>query len=70
MALKVTVPLTNTINTNVVSKKTVTKIENLQDIDASDVQDGYTLIFNAVTRKWEAAPAEEITLGIIDGGTF
>jgi hypothetical protein len=34
------------------------------------VQDGYTLVFNSATRKWEAAPAEEISLGNIDGGTY
>lgn len=82
MAVKVTVPLNtgiNTtvtpqsgINTNILSKNAAAKLENLSNVAVDDatVQDGYTLVFNSATRKWEAAPAEDINLGIIDGGTF
>ena len=71
MALKVTVPLNKNINTNVVSRKAATKLETIADVDATDLQDGYTLIYNSATRKWEAAnPASEVVLDNIDGGTF
>jgi hypothetical protein len=71
MAIKVTVPLSNTINTSIVSKRTQTKIETLADVDVEGIQDGYTLIYNTVTNKWEAVdPATNVNLGIIDGGTF
>lgn len=71
MALKVTVPLSNNINTSIVSKKTANKVENLADIDVTGVQDGYTLIYNNATGKWEAAnPATDVTLTNIDGGTY
>ena len=71
MAIKVNVPLSNTINTSIVSKRTLNKIETLADVDVEGIQDGYTLIYNTVNNKWEAVdPATNVNLGIIDGGTF
>lgn len=71
MALKVTVGTSNTINTNIVSKKTSTKIQTLADVDLTGIEDGYTLIYNTDTNKWEAAdPASEVILNNIDGGTY
>jgi hypothetical protein len=71
MSLKVTVGTSNTINTSIVSKRTSTKIETLADVDLEGVQDGYTLIYNTTTNKWEAAnPASEVILDNIDGGTY
>ncbi len=81
MSVKVTVPLNrgvstsvgnqNGINTNILSKNAAAKLENLSNVVVDEtVQDGYTLVFNSATRKWEAAPAEDINLGIIDGGTY
>ena len=71
MALKVTVPISNNINTSVVSRRTANKVETLADVDLEGVQDGYTLIYNNVTKKWEAAnPASEVILDNIDGGTY
>jgi hypothetical protein len=70
-AVKVEVGTSNTINTNIVSKRTSTKIETLADVDLEGVQDGYTLVYNTTTNKWEAVdPALDLNLGIIDGGTF
>ena len=71
MALKVTVGTSNTINTSLVRRRTATKIETLEDVDVEGIQDGYTLIYNTATNKWEAVdPASDLNLGIIDGGTF
>jgi len=71
MALKVTVPLSNNINTSIVSKKTASKVETLADVDTANVQDGYTLIYNSTTGKWEAVnPATDVNLSKIDGGTY
>lgn len=68
---KVSVPTTSTINTNIVSKKTISGVESLADVDATNVQDGYTLIYNQETRKWEAVnPATSVTPTAIDGGTY
>jgi hypothetical protein len=71
MSLKVTVGTSNSINTSIVSKKAATKLETIADVDASGLQDGYTLIYNSTTKKWEAAnPASEVILDNIDGGTY
>ena len=71
MSLKVTVGTSNTINTNIVSKRAQTKVATLADVDVEGIQDGYTLIYNTATNKWEAAnPASEVVLDNIDGGTY
>jgi hypothetical protein len=70
-AIKVSVGTSNPINTSIVSKRTSTKIETLADVDLTGIEDGYTLIYNTVTNKWEAAnPASEVVLDNIDGGTY
>ena len=80
MSVKVTVPLNrgintsvgnrNEINTNILSKNAAAKLENLSNVVVDEAKDGYTMVFNSATRKWEAAPAEDIDLGIIDGGRY
>lgn len=42
------------------------------DVSTSGVQDGYTLIFNSDTGKYEAKAATDLTgtITIITGGTF
>lgn len=70
MSLKVTVPLSNNINTSIVSKKAVA-LETLSDVDTNTLQDGYTLAYDEVTKKWKAVdPARDLNLGIVDGGTY
>ena len=80
MSVKVTVPLNrgintsvgnqSNINTNILSKNASAKLENLSNVVVDELQNGYTLVFNSAIGKWEAAPAEEINLGTIDGGTY
>ena len=71
MAVKVTVPNTKTINTNIVSKRGATSVQSLADVDAAGLQDGYTLIYNSETKKWEAVnPAAVVAPDAIDGGTY
>ena len=71
MAIKVTVPNTKTINTNIVSKRQTAAVQTLADVDTKDLQDGYTLIYNSETKKWEAVnPATNVSLDAIDGGTY
>lgn len=44
----------------------------VNDVSTIGVQDGYTLIFNSDTGKFEAKPAADVTAQIteISGGTF
>lgn len=67
---KVTVGTSTPINTNIISKKTVT-LDALSDVNTDDLQDGWTLAYNETTRKWEAVnPAQDLNFGIIDGGSY
>lgn len=67
---KVSVGTSNSINTSIVSKKAVT-LEALSDVVTENLQDGWTLAYNQETGKWEAVnPAQDLNLGIIDGGTY
>jgi hypothetical protein len=71
MAIKVTVPNSKTINTSIVSKRGAAAVQSLADVDATGLQDGYTLIYNSETRKWEAVnPATAVAPTAIDGGTY
>lgn len=81
MAVKVTVPLSTNISTsvpssssvttNILSKNSAAKLDQLSDLNTEGVQNGYTLIYNATTAKWEVGnPATDISLSTIDGGSF
>jgi hypothetical protein len=80
MTVKVTVPINRginttvgnptSINTNILSKNASAKLENLSNVVVDELQNGYTLVFNSASGKWEAAPAGELGLGNIDGGTY
>jgi hypothetical protein len=74
---KVIVPLTNRSGTvsNVTTKSkvtTATTLDNLNGVDTSGAEDGYTLVYDAATGNWEAAPASELatTVQRLDGGTY
>jgi len=51
---------------------TAQKIDNLQGVDVSNVQNGYTLVYDSTSGNWEASPAGDVAAAItsIDGGTF
>ena len=50
---------------------TSTTIDSLSGIDTSGAQNGYSLIYDASTGKWEAtAPTDVAAPSSIDGGTF
>lgn len=43
---------------------------DILDVDESDKQNGYTLIYNSVTGKYETKAIEELAVANIFGGTF
>jgi hypothetical protein len=43
---------------------------DILDVDDSNLQDGYTLIYNATTGKYEAKAIEGLAITNIFGGTF
>jgi len=44
-------------------------VHNLFDVVENNPQDGYTLVYNANTHKYEVKSIN-VTVGSIDGGTF
>lgn len=47
-------------------------LSKLDDVSTVGVQNGYTLIYNSVTQKYETSPISNVALTItnITGGTF
>jgi len=69
MALKVQVTAPQKINTSI--KKVslpLVNLEELKNVDTTDLQDGYTLVWNETNQQWVTQEIE--ALGNIDGGTF
>jgi len=73
MAIKVSVPSASTRSVNIVTSNskqtTATTLGQLQGVDVTQVEDGYTLLYNSASGNWEASPFAA-SLGNLDGGTF
>ena len=52
-----------------INKSTGGTLQSLSNVDSTDLQDGYTLIYDTATNKWVAQP---ISAGVaaVDGGTY
>lgn len=63
---------TSIANPNLELPKPSINVADLQDITTANVQDGYTLIYNSHTEKYEASPISgiDIVLDSVAGGTF
>jgi len=74
MAIKVSVPSASTRSVNIVTSNskqtTATAIGQLQGVDVTGVEDGYTLLYNGTSGKWEATELPSGSAGNIDGGSF
>lgn len=70
MALRVTTTARPSINTTI-SKINIPSVnlEQLKNVDSDDLEDGYTLIYDATAEKW-VSQAVSTAVGNIDGGTF
>lgn len=51
----------------VVKRAADVTLQSLNNVVATDLQDGYTLIYDTDTNKWVAQP---VTLVTVDGGTY
>ena len=76
--MAVTVRTTNNISVNqgsratgsiTVTKSTGGKLQSLSDVNTTDLQDGYTIIYDTATNKWVAQP---VSAGVaaVDGGIY
>ena len=75
MAIKVSVPSSNPriVSTVATGSKRVTsaKVEQLANVDSTDLEDGYTLVYDEASGKWIAqAISSSIQLDNLDGGTY
>ena len=67
---RVTLTPSNSGSTAITIKKsTGGTIQSLSNVDSSNLEDGYTIIYDSETSKWVAAP---ITAGVaaVDGGSY
>lgn len=54
----------------VVKRGTDITIQTIKNVDASDLADGYTLIFDSATQKFKTEPIANVTITTVDGGTY
>jgi hypothetical protein len=45
-------------------------LNSLKNVDTTDLQDGYTLVYDTVTNKWISQQITVGTVDAIDGGTY
>lgn len=45
-------------------------LQSLTNVDSTDLQDGYTLIYDSDTGKFVTQALANVTINIVDGGTF
>lgn len=59
------------VSTNSKTQTSAT-LSGLDGVDTTGVENGYTLVYDATSGNWEAAPASDVAANIqaIDGGTF
>lgn len=79
MAITVTTPTVSQLSINqgsrasasiVVKKAGDTTLQSLNNVVATDLQDGYTLVYNATTNKFVTQPLGNVSLNVVDGGTY
>jgi hypothetical protein len=79
--MAVTIRPTNNISVNqgsratgsiTVTKSTGGKLQSLADVNTTDLQDGYTIIYDTTTNKWVSQPisAGAVSVTSVDGGTY
>lgn len=45
-------------------------IQSLSNVDSTDLQDGYTLVYDSILNKWVASPVNSGAIQSVDGGTY
>jgi len=54
----------------VVKRGTDITLQTLKNVDASTLEDGYTLIYDADTQKFKTEALSNVTITTVDGGTY
>ena len=45
-------------------------LKGLTDVDSTDLQDGYTLVYDDAEKKFKTQQLSDITVNTVDGGTY
>lgn len=45
-------------------------VQGLSNVQSTDLQDGYTLVFDATTNKWVTQQITGDVISTVDGGTY
>lgn len=70
MSNRITLTSSNSGSTAITIKKsTGGTLQSLSNVDSTDLEDGYTLIYDAETNKWVAS-AVSAAVASVDGGTY
>lgn len=54
----------------VVKKGADLTVQGLSNVVSTDLQDGYTLVYDSSTNKWIAQAIEASSIATLDGGTY
>lgn len=54
----------------VVKRAADVTIQTLNDVNSTDLADGYTLVYDEDTGKFVTQPLGNVTLNFVDGGTY
>lgn len=45
-------------------------LQGLSNVNSTNLDDGYTIIYDTQTRKWVTQPVSNVTITAVDGGTY
>lgn len=54
----------------VVKKGNELTVQGLKNVVSTDLQDGYTLVYDSTTEKWVTQQIEAGAIASVDGGTY
>lgn len=69
MSNRITLTPSNQGSTSIVVKKSGGTLQSLSNVNSSELEDGYTLLYDAETNTWVASP---VAAGVVavDGGSY
>jgi len=53
-----------------VKKGDALTVQSLSNVVSTDLQDGYTLVYDSTTNRWVTQQIEAGSIGAVDGGTY
>ncbi len=69
MSNRITLTPSNQGSTSIVVKKSGGTLQSLSNVNSSELEDGYTLLYDADTNTWVASPVTD-GVAAVDGGSY